>query len=165
MRRALLPGSFDPVTLGHLDIICRAAVNYDEVIVGIFENPEKQYLFSTEQRRELLELATQNLPHVHVTVCSGYTADYARDGGFAAIIRGYRSERDLDYEQKMAQYNSERGGVHTLLLETPRELAGVSSTLVRERLAQGESISGLVPEACRKTILRLYRENTPHTGD
>ena len=165
MRRALLPGSFDPVTLGHLDIICRAAVNYDEVVVGIFENPEKRYLFTTEQRRELLSLAKQNLPHVHIAACSGYTADYARDGGFAAIIRGYRSERDLNDEQKMAQYNSERGGVHTLLLETPPELAGVSSTLVRERLAAGESISGLVPEACRKTILRLYRENAAHTAD
>lgn len=163
MRRALLPGSFDPVTLGHLNIICRAAVSYDEVVIGIFENPEKQYLFTLEQRRELLELATQNLPHVHVAACTGYTADYARDGGFTAIIRGYRSDSDLTYEQRMAQYNSERGGVHTLLLETPAELAGVSSTLVRAHLAAGESISGLVPEACRKTILRFYREVAGHT--
>lgn len=163
MRRALLPGSFDPVTLGHLDIICRATVDYDEVVVGIFANPQKKYLFTQEQRLALLQLATRNLVKVRVVVCTGYTADYARDGGFSAIIRGYRSQDDLRYEQEMAQYNSGRGGVHTLLLETPPELSGISSTLVRERLATGESISGLVPEVCRKEILRLYRENVGHT--
>ena len=162
MRRALIPGSFDPVTLGHLNIICRAAGNYDEVVVGIFENPEKHYLFTLGQRAALLREATQNLANVRVVACDGYTADYAKEGGFAAIVRGYRSDSDLTYEQKMAQYNSGRGGVHTLLLETPPELAGVSSTRVRERLAAGESISGLVPESCRKTVLRFYRENTEH---
>ena len=114
MRRALIPGSFDPVTLGHLNIICRAAGNYDEVVVGIFENPEKHYLFTLEQRAALLRTATQNHANVRVVACDGYTADYAKEGGFAAIVRGYRSDSDLTYEQKMAQYNSGRGGVHTL---------------------------------------------------
>lgn len=160
MRRALLPGSFDPVTLGHLDLICRAARSYDEVVVGIFENAEKQYLFTVEQRMALLSLATRHLPHVRIIADGGYTADYAREGGFSAIVRGYRTVADLAYEQEMAQYNRERGGVNTLLLEAPEKLSGVSSTAVRSRLLAGESISRLVPEACRKTILRYYRENT-----
>ena len=158
MKRELIPGTFDPITLGHMDLIRRAAVVYDEVTVGIFVNPDKTCFFSQKEREELIRLATMNIPHIRVITSDGYTADYAREGEYAAIIRGYRNDSDLAYETQMAAYNRERGGVNTILLETPAALATVSSSAVRKRLAAGEDISDLVPPEIREAITRFMRE-------
>ena len=91
MKKVLIPGTFDPITRGHMDLINRAAVAYDEVTVGIFVNPDKTSFFSREEREELIRLATMNIPHIRVITSDGYTADYAREGEYAAIIRGYRN--------------------------------------------------------------------------
>lgn len=157
MRKALIPGSFDPVTLGHLNLICRAEGMFDEVTVGIFINPEKEALFTNEERLELIRLATHNLGRVRLAVSGGYTADFAREGGYAAIVRGYRTQADLAYEQQMANFNRQRGGIDTLLLKAPDNLSRVSSSLVRERLRRGEDVSGLVPPASLDALLSFYR--------
>ena len=158
MKKALIPGTFDPITRGHMDLINRAAVAYDEVTVGIFVNPDKTCFFSREEREELIRLATMHIPHIRVITSDGYTADYAREGEYAAIIRGYRNESDLAYETQMAAYNRERGGVNTILWETPADLAAVSSSAVRKRLAAGEDISDLVPPEIQEAITRFMRE-------
>ena len=157
MRKALIPGSFDPITLGHLDLICRAERMFDEVTVGIFQNPEKESLFTSDERIELIRLATRNLERVHLIVSDGYTADFAHKGGYAAIVRGYRTQADLVYEQKMANFNRQRGGIDTLLLQAPENLSRVSSSAVRERLRLGEDVSALVPPASLKALLAFYR--------
>ncbi len=138
MPKLLFAGSFDPPTLGHIDLIRRAACRGD-VTVGIFVNPEKTYLFSTEQRREMLLAATADIPGVTVVISDGYTADYARAGGYTHLVRGYRNETDLAYEKKMADYNLARGNIETLLLPADPTLADVSSTLVRTAIAAGDT--------------------------
>ena len=158
MKKVLIPGTFDPITRGHMDLIRRAAVIYDEVTVGIFVNPDKTCFFSREEREELIRLATMNIPHIRVIASAGYTADYAREGEYAAIIRGYRNESDLAYETQMAAYNRERGGVNTILWETPADLATVSSSTVRKRLSEGKDVSDLVPPEILETLAGFMRE-------
>lgn len=160
MRRALIPGSFDPPTLGHREIIRRAAASFDEVTVGLFVNPDKTYLFTPEERAELLRLACNDLPNVRIEICDGYTADYAKSGGFSAIVRGYRNPEDLTYENAMANFNLSRGGVNTLLLRTSPALAEVSSTDARRRLSEGEDLSAVMPAECIGVAHMFYKLKT-----
>ena len=150
MRKALVSGTFDPVTVGHLDIIERGSREYDSVTVCVFVNPEKTCLFDIEKRKELLRLATAHLDNVEVDSWEGYTCEYARAGGYTAILRGYRDEKDLAYEQEMADYNLTHGGVPTRLLPCNPAHVEVSSTLVREAVAEGNVslLEGLVPTPC-----------------
>lgn len=142
---ALIPGTFDPITVGHMELVRVAAGLFDRVIVCIFVNPEKKHLFDEETRLSLLRDAVREYSNVTVDIDHGYTADYAKKVGASYLIRGIRDEKDTPYEMKMAEFNRERTGVQTLFIPAPEELAGVSSTLVREKLKNSEDASALRP--------------------
>lgn len=145
-ERVILPGTYDPVTLGHLDIIRRAAAEYEEVFVTVFVNPDKTPLFSLSDRLAMLMLATDDLDNVLVTESAGLVIDYMRDHHIRKIIKGYRNDADLAYEEKQAEWNAGHGDVTTDLLPCEKELRDVSSTLARRRLAEGGDLSGILPE-------------------
>ena len=148
----ILPGSYDPVTIGHLDIIRRAAEEHDEVYVVIFVNPEKTYTFSLDDRMRMLMLATDEFENVLVSYSNGMVVDYMREHDIEKIIKGYRNDTDLEYEKKQADFNLVYGGYETELVKCREGLELVSSTEVRERIKRGEDISDLVSTPVAKYI-------------
>ena len=140
----ILPGSYDPVTLGHYEIIKRAAGEYEQVYAVVFNNPEKCYKFSPNERVKMLILATEELDNVTVGYSAGLVIDYMREHGIEKIIKGYRNGDDLDYEMKQADWNFRHGGYPTEFIKCRNELKDVSSSEVRRRLDKGESIDELV---------------------
>ena len=153
----LFPGSFDPPTLGHLALLRRAAKLFDRVTVGIFINPDKNYLFSLEERKEMLRLCTAELPNVDVDVDSGYVVDYCKRNGIPLLIRGIRSGNDLPFERMTETYNRERG-VETLLFLADDSLSGVSSSEVRRRILEGEDLAPVAPAEILPVLLRKQKE-------
>ena len=146
MRIGICPGSFDPITLGHLDIIRRAARLFDVLYVAVLDNPSKRPLFTVEERRELLEEATADLPSVRCESFSGLLVDYAADKNATAIVRGVRSPADCEYELQMATMNRQLSpGLETLLLPTAPEYAHIRSSLVKEVALFGGSVDQWVP--------------------
>ena len=146
MKSVILPGSYDPVTLGHLAVIRKAAALYDEVHAVVFDNPEKEYTFSTDERVKMLILATEELDNVIVSYSDGYVIDYMREHGIEKIIKGYRNERDFEYEKKQADYNLRHGGYETELWQADTAMCNISSTRARELIKSGENLSGILPE-------------------
>ena len=142
---ALIPGTFDPVTVGHLEIVKYAADIFDEVVVCICFNSEKTHLFAESERRNMLEKAVAPYPNVRVDVQHGMTADYAVSIGAEYIIRGIRNAKDTEYELKMADFNWNYRGIRTLFVPARAEIAEVSSTAVREKLVKGEAVTDMVP--------------------
>ena len=142
----ILPGSYDPVTLGHLELIKRAAKEYDEVYAVVFINPEKEYTFSLEDRVKMLMLATDDFDNVLVSYSTGLVIDYMREHEISKIIKGYRNDFDLEYEKKQAEWNLEQGGFETLLWKAEDSMRGVSSTLAREMIKDGKDLSDILPE-------------------
>ncbi len=142
----ILPGSYDPVTLGHLELIKRAAKTYDEVYAVIFTNPDKTYTFSLEERVKMLILATDEYDNVLVSYSNGLVIDYMREHGIEKIIKGYRNDTDLEYEKRQAEWNLEMGGFETELWQAEDSERGISSTLAREKIKNGEDLSGILPE-------------------
>ena len=128
----IMPGSYDPVTVGHREMIRRVAEKEDEVYVVIFNNPNKEYTFSLEYRVAMLMLATEDLDNVIVSYSLGYVVDYMREHGIERIVKGYRNERDLEWERYQAEYNLAHGGYETELIRADEEYLNVSSSLVRE---------------------------------
>jgi len=142
----ILPGSYDPVTLGHLELIKRAAREYDEVYAVIFTNPEKTYTFSLDERVKMLLLATDELDNVLVSYSNGLVIDYMREHGIEKIIKGYRNEKDFEYEKKQAAWNLEFGGFETELWQADDSMKSISSTAAREKIKNGEDLSEILPE-------------------
>ena len=140
----IMPGSYDPVTLGHVEMIRRVAKREDEVYVVIFTNPNKEYLFSLEDRVAMLMLATEDLDNVIVSYSLGYVVDYMRDHDIERIVKGYRNDTDLAWEKEQAAYNLEHGGYETELILCDKKYEHISSSLVREKIKNGESLSGLL---------------------
>ena len=153
----LLPGSYDPITVGHLDIIKRAAQSEDEVFVVAFINEAKSYRFTERERLAMLEIATSGIPGVRTDLSHLTVVDYMKEHGIDGIVKGYRDEKDLEWENYQAEYNKEHGGFETVLLQCRAELAHVSSTLVRRRLDAGEEIDDLVSEGVAEFIQTLKR--------
>lgn len=145
MTRAVCPGSFDPVTNGHLDIVARAATLFDEVVVAVGVNISKSRLFSPEERIEMLEEACAGIPHVRVAGFTGLIVDFCREVGAAAIVKGLRGATDYEYELPMAQMNRHLTGVETVFLPGAVGNAFVSSSLVKEVAGLGGDISAFVP--------------------
>ncbi|GLY67008.1 phosphopantetheine adenylyltransferase [Amycolatopsis taiwanensis] len=145
-RRVVCPGSYDPATNGHLDIIERAAKLFDEVIVAVLVNPNKKGLFSIEERVDILHEITAELPTVRVDSWQGLLVDYCRQHGVVAIAKGLRSVSDFDYELQMAQMNRELSGVETLLMPNNPAYGFVSSSLVKEIAQYGGDVKNLVPD-------------------
>ena len=153
---AIVPGSFDPITNGHVDIIRRASAMYGKVYVAVMINSEKSYTFTLEERRRIAEAALRGIDGVEVISSEGYLWRLAKSLGASAIVKGVRNELDREYELKMAEYNSAHyPEAKTILLDTAEGLEGVSSTLLRERLIRGESISDLIPEAALCELERI----------
>ena len=148
----IMPGSYDPVTVGHREMIKRVAEKEDEVYVVIFNNPNKKYTFSLDDRVAMLMLATEDMDNVIVSYSLGYVVDYMREHGIDRIVKGYRNDSDLEWENIQAEYNLTHGGYETELIKADEEYLHISSTLVRERLLRGESLDGLVPENVEKYI-------------
>lgn len=150
--RVILPGSYDPVTIGHLDVIRRAAEKYDEVFVVAFVNPNKKYRFSVDDRVRMLMLATEDFPNVLVSYSDGLVIDYMREHNIKKIIKGYRTDADLPWEREQAEWNFAHGGYETELFKCPLELENISSTAVRDALESGENIDKLVPRSVAEYI-------------
>ncbi len=146
MSSVILPGSYDPITTGHLEMIKKASRIYDEVYVVAFINPDKQYTFSLSERVQMMMLATDELDNVLVSYSTGLVVDYMRDHGIEKIIKGYRNGTDLEYEKKQADWNL-KNGYETELWQCDAEYAEISSTAARAMLARGETPTGILPEA------------------
>ena len=153
--KVILPGSYDPVTLGHLDIIKRAAEKYDEVFVVAFINPSKKYRFSIDDRIAMLMLAPEELDNVRVSYSDGLVVDYMREHGIEKIVKGYRTDADLPWEYEQAEYNRKHGGYETELIKCRDGFELISSTSSRSALSSGEICTELLPEKVIKYIENL----------
>ena len=146
MVKAVYPGTFDPVTYGHLDIIKRSAVLFDEVIIGVLHNYKKTPLFSVEERVKILKEVTKDIPNVSIKFFEGLSVDFVRDCGAQIIVRGLRAVTDFEYELQMAQTNRIlEPKIDTVFLTTSLEYAYLSSTTVKEVALFGEDITKFVP--------------------
>ena len=157
MRRAVCPGSFDPVTRGHLDIIGRSAKLFDEVIVAVLMNQSKQGLFDLDERLEMLSHATKELPNVRVESFQGLLVDYCREQGVQIVIKGLRVASDFDYELQMAQMNIHLSGVETLFMPTNPIYSFIASSLVKEVAKWGGDVSTYVPEYVERRLEEKLR--------
>ncbi|HST67890.1 MAG TPA: pantetheine-phosphate adenylyltransferase [Mycobacteriales bacterium] len=144
-RRAVCPGSFDPVTLGHLDIIGRASTLYDEVVVAVLVNKSKTGMFSVDERIDMLKSVTAEYGNVRVDSFHGLLVHYCRDNDIAVSIRGIRAVSDFDYELKMAQMNHSLTGLETLFMPTNPEFSFLTASLVKEVATWGGDVGRLVP--------------------
>lgn len=158
MKRAVYPGSFDPVTFGHLDVIRRAADIFDVLIVSVLDNKGKTPLFSVKERVKILEEATKDLPNVYVDCFSGLLIDYAKEKNLHVAVRGLRAITDFEYELQLAQTNSKLSGgnLDTMFLATNLEYAYLSSSSVKEIASFGGDISQCVPDFVADMIYEKY---------
>ena len=156
---ALCPGSFDPVTYGHLDIITRASGMVERLIVVVASNPAKKYSFSPEERVEMIRKCTSNLQNVEIVHFEGLLADYAAKVGATAIIKGLRAMSDFEYEFQMALTNKELNpNVETLFLTTSAQNMYLSSSMVKQIASMGEDISRFVPEVILQDIINRIKK-------
>ena len=153
MRRAVCPGSFDPVTNGHVDVINRAAGLYDELVVAVLVNPGKAGLFSVDERMELLREAVAELPNVVVDSFSGLLVDYCLSHDIPVVVKGLRAVGDFEYELQMAQMNRELAGIETLFVPTAPQVGHLSSSLVKQIAKFGGDVSRLVPKAVNDRLI------------
>jgi len=152
-RRAVCPGSFDPITYGHLDIIKRASSHFDEVVVAVFINSTKQSLFTVEERIEMIKETTKELPNIKVDSWSGLTVDYCKQNNIDVITKGLRAVSDFDYELQQAQVNL-RAGVDTMFMATDPAHSFLSSSLVKELAKYNGDISSMVPQAVQVALAK-----------
>nr|WP_273366379.1 pantetheine-phosphate adenylyltransferase [Alicyclobacillus herbarius] len=165
MRLAIYPGTFDPFTNGHLDVVRQAAALFDVLVVAVLQNPAKQPLFSVPERMDFIRLATHALPNVEVDQFQGLLVEYAKLRGAAAVVRGLRGVADFETEQKMAQMNRHLlPSLVTVFLPTSPEYAYISSSLVKEVAAYGGDVTGLVPDEVAAAFMARAQRATDGTG-
>ena len=158
MTRALCPGSFDPATNGHIDVIERCARQFDEVVVGVIGNPSKRTLFSLDERTDMLKDILAHLDNVVVDSFEGLLVDFARARGLTIVVKGLRAVSDFEYELQMAQMNSTLlDGLDTMFVTATPEWAFLSSSLVKEVARFGGSVEGLVPPLVAKALVERYK--------
>lgn len=158
--KAICPGSFDPVTHGHLDIIGRADSMFDEVIVAVGRNSAKNYLFSTEERVDMLTVATAEWPTVQVLPIEGLLVDFCRDHGVDIIVKGLRFASDFEFELQMAQMNHALSGIETVMLPTAAKWAHLSSTMIREVARLGGDVAQFVTDDVARRIRAKVAESS-----
>ena len=158
IRRAVCPGSFDPVTNGHVDVVGRAAALFDEVVVAVLVNKSKKSMFTVDERMAMLKEVTADYPNVRVGSFHGLLVDYCKENGIRAIVKGLRAVSDFDYELQMAQMNQRLSGVDTLFIPTSPEYSFVSSSLVKEVATYGGDVAHLLPETVHRQLLERIGE-------
>ncbi len=146
MRKAVCPGSFDPVTNGHLDVFIRASEIFDQVVVGVLINKTKSSMFTVDERIDMLRQVVAPYPNIVVDAFHGLLVDYCRDNGIPAIVKGLRAVSDFDYELQMAQMNHRLARVETLFVSTNPLYSYLSSSRVKEVATYGGDVTGLVPD-------------------
>ncbi|MEQ6375217.1 pantetheine-phosphate adenylyltransferase [Bacillaceae bacterium S4-13-58] len=155
--KAICPGSFDPVTYGHLDIIKRSAKIFDEVIVAVFNNQSKSPLFTVEERLHLLREVTKNIGNVKVDSCNGLLMDYAKEQGANAIIRGLRAVSDFEYEMQITSMNRKlNDNIDTFFVMTNNQYSFLSSSIVKEVAKYHASVTDLVPKVVEEALQKKY---------
>jgi pantetheine-phosphate adenylyltransferase len=157
LRRVVCPGSFDPVTNGHLDVIHRMSVLFDEIVVAVGRNAGKNGLFSTGERVEMIHEVTKDLPNVTVEVFDGLLVDFCLERGIRVIVKGLRPVGDFDYELQMSQMNHQLAAVETLFVPTNPLYSFISSSLIKEVCSLGGDVSGLVPEPVLNRLVGRLR--------
>lgn len=156
MRIAVCPGSFDPITVGHLDLAERAAAIFDRVILCVMVNGEKKHMFTLDERLELAQAAAAHLPNVEAAACGGLLADFARERGACALVKGVRGGTDLDWEMQLAQINRDLfPRLDTVLLPARPEHMHISSTMVREMLRYQQRLEPYIPSGAMRALLRI----------
>ena len=159
MKAAVYPGSFDPVTYGHLDVIVRASQIFDELTVSVLNNTQKSPLFSVDERVKILQEVTKDLPNVEIDSYDGLMIDYCREKKIHIVIRGLRAITDFEYELQMSQTNQRmKPDIETMFLTTSIEYSYLSSTTVREIAAFGGDVSQFVPEAVEIALREKMKE-------
>lgn len=157
MTRALTPGTFDPITSGHLDVITRASQMFDEVVVAVAASAKKQPLFALEERTELARQATEHLSNVRVEPFSGLLVDFARQMGASVIVKGLRAITDFEYEFQMTAVNYELSGdLETIFIMSPPRYMYLSSSVVREVASLGGNVDAFVPACVRAALERKF---------
>lgn len=157
MLRCVYPGSFDPITSGHLDVICRAAAMFDDVTVAVLVNKNKKPAFSAEQRMDFIQRSTKHLQNIKVDSFAGLLVDYMKKTGANVVIRGLRALSDFEYEFQMAAMNAKLAkNIETIFLMTDINHSFLSSSMVKELAYHGGDITGLVPEAIKEDVIKLY---------
>ena len=159
MRRAVCPGSFAPVTNGHVDVIERAAAIYDELVVAVLVNPGKAGLFGIDERLALIREAVAGLPHVTVDSFDGLLVDWCREHDVPVIVKGLRAVGDFEYELQMAQMNRELAGIETVFMPTAPQVGHLSSSLVKQIAKFGGDVSHLVPAAVNDRLVALRNDS------
>ena len=152
MMRCFYAGSFDPPTLGHIDLIRRASRLFDEVVVGVMINPDKKGMFPVPERVDMLREETEDLPNVRVVADSGLTVDMARRSGCQVLLRGVRSAQDVALEEQLSGANRHVSGLETLILFTAPEYGYITSSIVRDLIRHGASVEGMVGESVKKRL-------------
>ena len=152
MSGAVCPGSFDPVTLGHIDVFERAAAQFDEVIVAVLVNPNKKGMFTVEERIAMIDESTVHLPNLRAEAGQGLVVDFVRSRGFTAVVKGLRTGTDFEYELQMAQMNKHIAGVDTFFVATRPSYSFVSSSLAKEVAQLGGDVSKLLPEPVNRRL-------------
>ncbi|MFZ9802046.1 MAG: pantetheine-phosphate adenylyltransferase [Candidatus Nanopelagicales bacterium] len=158
MQKVVCPGSFDPVTNGHLDVFKRAADLAQEVVVAVLVNHSKNGLFSIEERVELINDSVKHLNNVSVATFDGLLVDFCKDNGVTAIVKGLRAVSDFDYELQMSQMNYQLGEIETLFVATNPLYSFLSSSLVREVARHGGEIGNLVPQKVQEELRKKYKK-------
>jgi pantetheine-phosphate adenylyltransferase len=160
MRRAVCPGSFDPPTNGHLDVVGRASALFDEIVVAVLVNKNKKSLFTVDERMAMLREIVAPYPNVRVDSFHGLLVDYCRDNDIRAIVKGLRVVTDFEYELQMAQMNQRLSGVDTLFMSTSPDYSFVSSSLVKEVATYGGDVAHLLPESVHRHLLERIAERS-----
>lgn len=155
--RCIVTGSFDPITLGHVDVVNRAKNDFDLVYVVAFINDKKPFLFTLDERKEILDELFKDDERVITDAYSGLTVNYCKANGINIIIRGFRDKDDYEYEAQMADWNRKRGGLETLLIPAVDARMSISSSSAREALKKGKKLDGLIPDKVIKTIKKIYK--------
>jgi len=156
---AIVPGSFDPITYGHIDIAKRAAKDYDIVYLAVMINDQKRYLFTLQEREEIARLALSGIENITVISSDGMLWKLAEELGADAIVKGYRNNVDYEYEMKMAEFNSSHNPkARTVLLKADQSLTTLSSTLLREKIAKSESIDAYLPKPAADKIIDILKK-------
>ena len=158
---AVCPGSFDPITMGHLDIVRRAAGEFDRLVVAVLDNPRKaaSAMFDAKERMELIRACVDDLPGVEVDSFSGLLVDFCRSKDISVVCKGLRAVSDFEYELQMAQMNQRIGGVETLFMSTSPEYSYLSSSLIKEVAKGGGTIAGTVPPVVEEAVRRRLAES------